>query len=951
MGCISWLHLSDWHQSGVNFDRTVLRDKLLADIRDRSQIDPRLQSIDFVVFSGDASHRGTKAELETTRKELFAPLLEVLNLAPERLFLVPGNHDMDWGAHDLLPSGLQSPLTTDADVQKWLGDRERRKHVLRPFQAYTTFVTKYTGQPNPAYASVKRWTFEGRSVALLGLNSAWMSARNTVGGQVRDEGHLVIGEPQIHDALTTIADDDLRIVVMHHAFEWLAEFDRVRVESRLKSAADIILWGHAHSPQVRSENGTDGRCLMVPAGAAFDGRVAGNPRYTNAYNYAVLDLDTGDGLIHLRRWNDRRTCWAKDTDTCEEGLFAFNVPAKLTPSSASIPPVSPEGRTCDVGDEHLAPPLPENKDTKSAMKPKRKQKIKTAVIMTALSVEMKSVLRHLNEVGEIEENGTIFWGGVFENPGNPWRVAVCETGPGNQSAGVLAERALNRFRPDVMLFVGVAGGVKDVAIGDVVAGNKIYGYESGKETDKGFLVRPSVAMGSHPLEQRARAVANTDDWKARLSTPNPLLKAMVGPIAAGEKVMASRKGNLIKFLKENYNDTLAVEMEGRGFMEAVHVNPKTIGLVIRGISDLLAGKSRSDAQNSQVIASASAAAFAFEVLANFKKPPAKNTKSGFKQSNGTGGEASASGYGDNRGKNSAEHDQSAVSDEERQQCREQRFERLKAAICKALRQSPRTIGLLEGELGLETPKTGSKADSPPLRATTVCDKLIKIKFANAIQALRNSRNKIFDDDSVDQQSLLSISDVSGMLVPWLYVDEEKFDCSQWERKEIGRIIALPSDVISFAEIIMAGIDIRMARFRPTHKKSRWPYSVVSLNFGTVEEAVLDGNVISSADEENIRSALANALGIPRETTTKSPEKIDQSINIHIQHFLDEGERWYIICSNLKHPEDHREHMALMDKIAKRYKSLAVVHLEETAESRQEAFLKIRHLLDLEDNNP
>ena len=30
---VTWLHLSDWHQKGKDFDRTFVRDKLIADIK------------------------------------------------------------------------------------------------------------------------------------------------------------------------------------------------------------------------------------------------------------------------------------------------------------------------------------------------------------------------------------------------------------------------------------------------------------------------------------------------------------------------------------------------------------------------------------------------------------------------------------------------------------------------------------------------------------------------------------------------------------------------------------------------------------------------------------------------------------------------------------------------------------------------------------------------------
>ncbi|MGA7451751.1 MAG: hypothetical protein WBW73_10940, partial [Rhodoplanes sp.] len=69
-------------------------------------------------------------------------------------------------------------------------------------------------------------------------------------------------------------------------------------------------------------------------------------------------------------------------------------------------------------------------------------------------------------------DGTVFYLGRFAD----WDIAVAECGAGNTSAAAIAERAIANFCPSVALFVGIAGGVKDVAIDDVVVADKMYGY-------------------------------------------------------------------------------------------------------------------------------------------------------------------------------------------------------------------------------------------------------------------------------------------------------------------------------------------------------------------------------------------------------------------------------------------------------------------------------------------
>ncbi|KWT75279.1 tetratricopeptide repeat protein [Candidatus Magnetominusculus xianensis] len=248
---------------------------------------------------------------------------------------------------------------------------------------------------------------------------------------------------------------------------------------------------------------------------------------------------------------------------------------------------------------------------------------KLAVIITALLVEYKAVKQYLTEVKEdSHEKGNIYDKGIFKYDDQRWEVGLVECGKGNQNAAVHTERAIEHFKPEVVLFVGVAGGIKDVQLGDIVASEKVYGYEFGKDK-KSFHPRPELHRPSFRIGERAKHEVKSDDWIANISgvQPDPKPQAYFAPIAAGEKVVASTRSATYKFLKNQYGDALAVEMEGIGFLTAAYANQEVQSLLIRGISDLIDGKELSDKQKWQEKAANNASAFAFHILKKFVSAP------------------------------------------------------------------------------------------------------------------------------------------------------------------------------------------------------------------------------------------------------------------------------------------------------------------------------------------
>jgi nucleoside phosphorylase len=243
-------------------------------------------------------------------------------------------------------------------------------------------------------------------------------------------------------------------------------------------------------------------------------------------------------------------------------------------------------------------------------------------ILTALPQDFLAVEQHLQNVDEYTHtDGTIYGIGVC--PNNAWNVAIVEIGRGNSNAAEETRRAIDWFKPQVVMFVGIAGGRNNVEIGDVVAATKVYHYQAGQGKDI-FEFQPEIGRSTYDLEQIARSV--TRSWMRRKTTEN-LPNAFVAPIASGAVIRKSSRSGTAKLLAKNYDDALAIEMEGYGFLAAAQRTQGLSAIVIRGISNLLDGKVQANAADSEELAAKNASAFAFEMLAKLNGKGSGNSKS------------------------------------------------------------------------------------------------------------------------------------------------------------------------------------------------------------------------------------------------------------------------------------------------------------------------------------
>lgn len=136
----------------------------------------------------------------------------------------------------------------------------------------------------------------------------------------------------------------------------------------------------------------------------------------------------------------------------------------------------------------------------------------SVVVLTALSVEYQAIREHLGALQEIwHQSGTLFEVGTLL--GTSRRVALAQIGEGNLPAAVLAERAIAKFAPEALLFVGIAGALgEDLELGDVIVSTRVHPYHGGKEDDQGFHARPRSFEAPHRLLQLAYHIDRTRSW-------------------------------------------------------------------------------------------------------------------------------------------------------------------------------------------------------------------------------------------------------------------------------------------------------------------------------------------------------------------------------------------------------------------------------------------------------
>ena len=283
---ISWLHISDIHmRPGDAWSQDVVLASMCKQIEHHSR---EGLFLDFILITGDLAFSGKDDEYE-----LVAGFLDALRTASgvprERIFCVPGNHDIDRDRQRMCFLGTRTYLQNQNRIDEILHGGNDLETLLQRQEQFRKFQLCYfAGQDRirtaECLAYVSWLTIEDVRLAIVGLDSAWLSQ-----GGSDDHGKLIVGERQVINAMQLVQTDDVPphvvISMVHHPLHLLQDFDRPRVMNRVEDLCHFVHCGHLHEPETRTTLSDTGACLTLAAGALYNTRES-----PNTYSLMMLDL-------------------------------------------------------------------------------------------------------------------------------------------------------------------------------------------------------------------------------------------------------------------------------------------------------------------------------------------------------------------------------------------------------------------------------------------------------------------------------------------------------------------------------------------------------------------------------------------------------------------------------------------------------------------------------------
>lgn len=291
-----WMHLSDIHFGYTNASVDTMRKKLLEKARG-------LEQVDCLFITGDLRYgKNAPSEYPQETLDFLLDLRAALNITPNDVYIVPGNHDLERG--QVLTSVIEGVLNQYSTPNGRI-EQDALDYISSRRNAYKKLYQKVCGRDTP------NWHYcETRNdFNIICLNTAILC------GQDGEDGNLIIGSELLNQLAETVDKSKPSIVLAHHDFDSLRTEEQQKLEITLKElGATLYLCGHKHTALCRQQNTyrTDKGLRVFLCGTNMD--QAPHMSQTDMDFFIGQTEDGHSGWIEAYKWYPRTSLWLTDNE-------------------------------------------------------------------------------------------------------------------------------------------------------------------------------------------------------------------------------------------------------------------------------------------------------------------------------------------------------------------------------------------------------------------------------------------------------------------------------------------------------------------------------------------------------------------------------------------------------------------------------------------------------------
>lgn len=289
-------------------------------IEDLENVKKKIGHIDYILICGDIANKGQKTEFDKAKIfiESVSKALEIEGKRPN-IFVVPGNHDIDWGCYTLTRNLLRATLLDPTGNNEFLRtikhtEPDTMKVLYSPLLAYNEFAQPYSidevsetimiGDINGHCFDDKNyfWKFclgkeDDYTVNIYGLNSALTcDGEERAKNDIKEKNHLLFLPKPAYNIQAY--SNEINISMLHHPLDWLIDEDHARIifDDRFK----LQFFGHMHVQSSHSE-----KAVKIFSGAFQPEQETGLNDCPPVYNVIELNVEDSNMNIRLesRKWD------------------------------------------------------------------------------------------------------------------------------------------------------------------------------------------------------------------------------------------------------------------------------------------------------------------------------------------------------------------------------------------------------------------------------------------------------------------------------------------------------------------------------------------------------------------------------------------------------------------------------------------------------------------------